>query len=611
MSYRNKILAAVLCLLVFFHTDLWTMRTYAAVKQADLVTTKTQKDLVVMFHFDQEIVDITFLSPSGVRKQADDPDVAYAEGELWSTYRIADAEIGTWSVSYDLKGNDSIDYSIIEDDYGLWIQYVTASEPVLDQIDVRFQADCEAEVVNYQYKLYAVNTQDTTINHELTGGSARSNEEKKVQVSLSTLASDNYLLRLEVSYRDGTGELFDALATEAFDYTNPQEPDGIEGYRLFVDAGNRTCTVDWQEYGKRGYDGYRIKAYSDGVVIYDSVLEADITSVELLYPDQAADLVLELAYRDNGVWSAPLTKTVDLSEEYLRLETADVTGAGEAVLGYRRKEAGSMELTLNGEAGVHQLSGGEEKLYIGLIQGSNTIYAQMESTADAAVCYVVDSELYFDAYPPEISLFEALDGKTFYTGEADIIGSVTGASELKINGESIAIEENGSFRCRHELQLGENSITIEALDVNGNSSMMTLTLYRESSVLAAELPSLLPLVISLVISLVLIALSFLFMKKKEKQTAEEKKIRIWPWILADVAAALYSGGCLYGYFVHTLFRDSIQYLELAEQSTLAAASYWRTQRILGVLFLVGLLFFIVCMSLTVLAMMKKRGRHME
>lgn len=86
-------------------------------KQVVLVTTTTEKDLVVNFIFDKEIIDIIFISPSGKRLAIGDDGVASAYGDRWRTYRISDAEVGDWSVEYDLGENEFIDYSIIEDDF--------------------------------------------------------------------------------------------------------------------------------------------------------------------------------------------------------------------------------------------------------------------------------------------------------------------------------------------------------------------------------------------------------------------------------------------------------------------------------------------------------------
>lgn len=86
-------------------------------KQVVLVTTTKENDLVVNFIFDKEIVDIIFISPSGERLAIGDDGVAFADGDRWRTYRISDAEVGDWSIEYDLGENEFIDYSIIEDDF--------------------------------------------------------------------------------------------------------------------------------------------------------------------------------------------------------------------------------------------------------------------------------------------------------------------------------------------------------------------------------------------------------------------------------------------------------------------------------------------------------------
>lgn len=86
-------------------------------KRAVLVTTMAENDLVVNFTFDKEIVDIIFISPSGKKLAIGDDGVAYADGDRWRTYRISDAEVGEWSVEYNLGENEFIDYSIIDENF--------------------------------------------------------------------------------------------------------------------------------------------------------------------------------------------------------------------------------------------------------------------------------------------------------------------------------------------------------------------------------------------------------------------------------------------------------------------------------------------------------------
>ncbi len=78
-------------------------------------------DLVVSFTFPTEIIDITFISPSGKKLtkntaewKGQNGSLEWAEGDentgqTWSTYRIHNAEKGEWYIEYNLGLNGSIE----------------------------------------------------------------------------------------------------------------------------------------------------------------------------------------------------------------------------------------------------------------------------------------------------------------------------------------------------------------------------------------------------------------------------------------------------------------------------------------------------------------------
>lgn len=203
MASKHKIFTGILCLAVFFMALFIPEKVYAENRQAEIISLERQQDLVVLFYFEKEVVDITFISPSGVRMTSADLGVEVSFGDLWSTYRISNAEIGDWSVEYDLKSNNYIQYSVIEENYGLWIQYFTISKVEKNMLAVNFQADCENRKLSYNYEIYAISDSNMKFPQKLLSGQAMSNEEHAVEISLSTLSSGNYQLRLNVTYSDG------------------------------------------------------------------------------------------------------------------------------------------------------------------------------------------------------------------------------------------------------------------------------------------------------------------------------------------------------------------------------------------------------------------------
>lgn len=612
MSVKRKVILSIQCLFIVLALIIPAQPVYAAVKQVEILTTDRVKDLTVMFSFDKEVVDITFISPSGDRKSVGDSDVSYASGDLWSTYRITDAEAGAWSVEYDLKQNSEIAYSVIEDDYGLWIQYVNVTDISDEKASLAFEADCESSDLYYNYELYVISAADGTVISKISDGSAAANEEKQIEVALKSLSSGNYIFRLDVYSRDGEAELFDSLASDPFEYHNPEEPNAIEDFKVLVDLGNLTCNIDWSDFVNWGYDGYRLTVSENDEIIYTGELERDVTSDGVMFSSDATTLEIKLSYQDNNIWSTERVKTVNLENEFLKMQSGDVTNSAQVTLAYQTAAERKLYVNINGEEGNYQITE-NGNLSFDLSEGSNTIYAEME--CDELVSFMIDSAVYYDIKPPEIKLYDDLDGKTFYTDSVTIIGTVTGGNVLTIADETVEMKENGEFSYEAALSLGENIIIIEAQDVNGNSTRLVLTLYKASRMVGGTdaqngLVQFLPLVAAGLTSILIIVLSVAFMRKKVKTTGDRKR-RIWPFILWDIFLAIAEAICIWQFISRYLYCNSMNFLEFAERSVSEAARYLRWERIFGIASGVILLIFIISVLLTIFRSKRNKKNKIE
>lgn len=610
MKSKDKVLLYLFCALTIFAILGASYQIHAETKQVPIISLEQQKDLVVLFSFDKEAVDITFLSPSGIRLTSADAGVEMAEGELWRTYRILGAEIGTWSVEYDLRGNSSIEYSVIEEEYGLWIQYITPAKSDSNHLTVNFEADNENRILDYRYEIYAVQMSNGDFSQKLASGWAVSNEDKEEEISLSSLSSGTYQLRLEVSCVDGDAELFDAMLSESFEFSNPNEPEHIEDYCVYIDVGNLECEVVWDDYAQN-CDSYRLLVYGDEEdAFYDGILDGDVTSSGISFPQDTEKLTVSLPVNRDGIWSVPLTKQIDLAGgEYLRLGAKETTGDDQIVLEYSVSKDRELFLSVNEKESQFCLT---ETGYLGITleQGSNTVHAEFES--DHLVFYMVNTELYFDAYPPKIILYEALDGKTFSNDMVEIIGKITGGTHLTANGEIVEIDAIGEFSYSFPLASGENVLTLEAADVNGNAAVQVLTLYR-SAANAGIIQNrdvwvqIRPLIATLSLSVMIIIAAAVFLKKKEKPTGDVKKKSMVRWILLDFLLVFAEILCVYEFIAHHIFANSMGFLEMSEHSVLDAAEYLKVKNMFGMISAAGFAICILFILLTIF-MGKRRKR---
>ncbi|MCM1192219.1 MAG: hypothetical protein NC123_12905 [Butyrivibrio sp.] len=614
-KFLRPIQALLLCLAL---SAAFTIKVKAETESARIAEMPGGQDLTVLFSFDRENVDITFISPSGSRFSRGDEGLEFADGELWSTYRVSDAEEGVWRVEYDKGANSEIRYSVLKESYGLWIQYVRLEETDRESLTVSFQTDCESGDVRYDYELWAVNGEDSSLSEKISSGWARANQEERVTASLSSLNSGHYTLRLEVSSREGDAELFDSMTGEEFDFTNRDLPSAMQGGRVYLDMGNHTCRLDWKDAVDYGDKSYKVIVSGSAGEIYRGELDSSVTDTTVVYPVDETVLQISLSRKKKSLWSEPFVWEIDLQKgEALRASGAEVTGEGQLAVEYAVSGERVLTLSVNGEEGEFLLNA-SGLLGVSLQPGQNRIYGEFEG--EGGVIYVLDRLIYYDALPPEILLYDNLDGKTFYEDYVDIAGSVEGGS-LTVNGEELAPGEQGEFSYRLALSPGENVVELKAADSNGNVSMQVLTLYRGNSFTEGRtgrtLREFLPLFGALLASLLVILLSFLFMRRKErgasvKKAPAGKKRTLAKWVCAAVVLGLLEAGCVWQYVHYSLFVRSVKYLELAENSISKAAEYLRIKRFLGIGALGGLVLFAVSVIIViVLAKRKKAAKKSE
>lgn len=588
------------------------LTAFAERETATLTELEKSGDLTVMFTYDKEKPDITFISPSGSKYTEDSgaDKVESAHGDTWSTYKIINAEKGEWQVEYDKKSNTKLEFSIVEGEEGLWIQSFKVDAVKENTASVSFSAQKGDEDISYRYEIYAVADVEDSGQKELASGSARAGENVKLDVELSSLTSyDSYKLMLRVTYDNGSAEFFDSAESEVFSFSNTETPERISDYKLYVDETNGTCYLDWDEFSDWNFDSYFISAFADedkSEPVFSGEITGGQTDYEFSFPFETKTLEVNLYYRDNGILSQPKTKTVDFENgERLVLSTDEITSSAQAILEYNVASERVLKISLNeNQSGEYRLTG-SDSLGVTLAEGTNSLYAEFES--DDNIFYYVSKEILYDAYPPEILLYEDLDGKTFDAGSVVISGKVKSGTKLTVNGEETALDDEGGFSFSVDLDSAEVKVTLEASDAAGNASVQSLTLKRAvNAVLAAtgKIADYIPLLIALSESVIFIIMALLFIKKKN---APRKSYSIGGLlILLDAVVAASGVLMVYSYYVMHRAVSSLDFVSEAESSVSAAAKLIRNEKISGIYAVVLAAMLAVFVIITILHFRKGR-----
>lgn len=580
--------------------------------KAPLTTLSARGDLTVMFEFDVENVDISFISPSGDIYTKDSQGVEFAEGDLWATYKIVDAIPGPWKVSYNLGDNTVIDYTILESQEGIFIQSFDILGVEDDELKVSFIAEVGENDVSYDFEVGIINEDGQSV---IVGeGSADTKEEATYFINLNRISSGEYTPYLNVYY-EGEIEVFDTVEGSKFTYENPNTPDAISDFVAFMDTAEAFVTLNWGSYDSYGMDSFEVRAYSnDELFTRMSVEDGDSTTIA--YPTDAKTLKIELYYYDNGLRSKACTKEIDLvNGEYLKLVTGEATGSAGAELEVKVSQDRYMLIFINEQPDENTLSDKREDLenwgelvttedktlYIPFTDGgNNSVY--LELFAGNNIVFTVDKTIFYDMYPPAITLYENLNNKTFADADVSIIGKVSDCAKLLINKTEVLVSQSGEFKYTTSLSGGKNTITIEAYDVNENGSVMTLSLYRQSAAqnIAAATKSLttdyLPLLISAAAGLTAFIIFLVSLKgKKDKENKKSLGTKLLTAARFISVIAFLAGTA--DFVRRTIFIHSIKYLDLAEESVRKAADYINARNTAFIVAIASLIIFILLLVL--------------
>lgn len=597
----TKILIAVV-----FISFAMTVSTKAVEKEVEFVDHQSDDDLAVNFQFDKENVDIVLISPSGREYSANSSGVQYAEGELWCTFRIESPEKGKWSVRYDLKRNESIEFSVINDNYGLVLESFEKTGIEDDSISFNINAKYNGEDVYYNYIISAVSILNNDEYSVIGEGRVYANKDNEVKAKLEYLPSGEYILRADISYLDGEIELTDSkVLNDTFKYDNPNEPKTINDFVVKVNTFANVVDVDWsREF--YGCSESKIIIKSDDEVVYEEKLDDSFTSISAQIKDDTKNLSISLAGRYYNVWLSPLVKEINLENEGLNLKTSNVTSDNFAIVSYKTTGDKTLYTEYEGEKNQYEITG-EGEISFSLVNDINHINAYF--VTDENITYYIDDDVIFDAYPPEIILFEEYDGKRFGSENIHILGMVKGGDRLLINEEEVALDENGNFDKDISLSEGENVFELVASDVNNNTSSTTLTLLYGTSLISSKgnkntgIFKYIPLFSGLIVSLIIIILSLMFMKKKD--AAKKGVFSITPWIIWNII--LLAGVVLDAVLTYRryMFTKSLAFLEMAEKSAQEALTYISTFKYMLIGGIIGLV--VLILSIVLMIVLAKRN----
>lgn len=484
MMRKASILAVVMCLIIPF--AMIPLSVLAEEVERELFTLDKPTSIVFSIEWETEEPEFSLIAPDGRTFDSTtmSEDVIVLAFEQACMILIRDAMAGTWRLVYDKGANEFITISVDEYFEGFWITRFDVGEPEESLLPVAFMVEHDYNV-RYSYTL-SLALEAGGAEKVIHSGTANTNELVELQLSLREVNSyDQYLLKLEAVYEDAGGEYFDFAYSSPFAYTNESSLDAMGGLDLSVNKRTGSITVDWGAYLPYGAQDVLLTVHEAGLdePAFIQSFERDQTSVHLPFAAYAEWTRIEARWRYNGMISEPVTRTIRPGEGFqfrLDIDEADdetiVTNSRFMSVHYKQASNHQIHFIVNDNSEQIHLNGDGEK-WFELTEGYNMISYQYED--ENGIRWYDDRELYVDATPPTLDIYEQFDGITTHLDRFVLTGETEPNVTLTVNGETVDLMSGGRFIAEISLEHGENTIVVVAADPAGNTSVMEGIIHRK------------------------------------------------------------------------------------------------------------------------------------
>lgn len=111
----------------------------------------------------------------------------------------------------------------------------------------------------------------------------------------------------------------------------------------------------------------------------------------------------------------------------------------------------------------------------GLQKGNNEIYVKAISDKHNQTKTTDTETVFYKADKLDLEITEPSDGATVRTEETKIAGKTDAGSTVTVNGSPVVVDSSGTFQTLLKLKEGDNTVTVNAEDVGGNTLEKTIT----------------------------------------------------------------------------------------------------------------------------------------
>lgn len=155
------------------------------------------------------------------------------------------------------------------------------------------------------------------------------------------------------------------------------------------------------------------------------------------------------------------------------LTTYEATNSADLSLSGFAEAGSTVEIYLNNSLVKKLIVGNDGSLNVEgltLVEGQNEIYALATDNFNNKSAESERAIVLYDNTPPSLEITQPEDKSTYEESSVEIIGRTEPEANLFINDHLVVLDKEGNFKYTLNLSLGENAITIKAVDKAGNQT---------------------------------------------------------------------------------------------------------------------------------------------
>lgn len=397
-----------------------------------------------------------------------------------------------------------------------------------ERINATLKTSASMEI-SFDYKISII-TDISQNGAEVAHGRGKTGEDTIIDIDMSGINTyDNYRFKITVTYYVEDQKYIANSYSQRFEYTQESYADDLGGRDLTVDALARVLKINWSKYDSYWAQSVLVIIDVDGERVVEDVIPAGEGGYDYYYDENTKQITVQLKQVLDGKLSKGLTDTIDIvkpadsKDFYIAMPEANKQYDsiwnihyynGEATKLRYETDSDRREYEFNGDGSfLLEMNENNEKLFITYTDAKNVVWEYDFITT------IVD-------YAPTVKLLEEYNGTTVEGGSITIVGKVDDTSAtIKVNGDEVKVDKKGTFSKTVNLQVGRNSIDIEATSIIGKSSRTSLTVYKAGAEDNVEDTSFISkystLIVSLSASIIMLVVLIVIVKKGGKKDEKE------------------------------------------------------------------------------------------